>query len=224
MLSKLFLFNYFINLLTLGVQMRNLTTFFLLFFLYFIVSLFSTVFAQSINVQQIPPIKDELRENYSQGDYENFLLREKLGEIPFQGGIVDQIAGTDALVNNNTGSTGTSNFTQSETSILAFGSTVLIGFNDSGSFTGVQINSQDFPIQLTAVQLLWMAVPYQQAVSVMLVILFWQEMKAPEEYIFQHLVLAVQVPFRYSVQMMVVSPGWHRSLVHRAEVPRTNNG
>ncbi|RKY91575.1 MAG: hypothetical protein DRQ13_11295, partial [Ignavibacteriae bacterium] len=116
--------------------MRNLTTFFLVFFLYFIVSLFSTVLAQSINVQQIPPVKDELRENYSQGDYENFLLREKLGEIPFQGGIVDQIAGTDALVNNNTGSTGTANFTQSETSILAFGSTVLIGFNDSGSFTG----------------------------------------------------------------------------------------
>ena len=116
--------------------MRNLTTLFLVFSLYFIVSLSSTVFAQSEKVQQIPPVKDELRENYSQGDYENFLYREKLGEIPFQGGIVDQIAGTDALVNNNTGSTGTSNFTQSETSILAFGSTVLIGFNDSGSYVG----------------------------------------------------------------------------------------
>ena len=116
--------------------MRNLTTLFLVFFLYFIVSLSSSVFAQSENVQQIPPVKDELLENYTQGDYENFLFREKSGEIPFQGGIVDQPAGSDALVNNNTGSTGTANFTQSETSILAFGNTVLIGFNDSGSFTG----------------------------------------------------------------------------------------
>jgi hypothetical protein len=39
-------------------------------------------------------------------------------------------------VNNNTGSTGTSNFTQSETSLVAFGNTVVVGFNDSGSFTG----------------------------------------------------------------------------------------
>ncbi len=105
-------------------------------FIFFILFLTSTVFAQSNNVQQIPPMKEGLRENYSQSDYENFLLREKLGEIPFQGGIVDQQAATDVLVNNNAGSTGSANFTQSETSIIAFGSNVLIGFNDSGSFTG----------------------------------------------------------------------------------------
>jgi len=105
-------------------------------FIFFILFLTGTVFAQSNNVQQIPPMKEGLRENYSQSDYENFLLREKLGEIPFQGGIVDQQAAADVLVNNNTGSTGSANFTQSETSIIAFGSNVLIGFNDSGSFTG----------------------------------------------------------------------------------------
>ena len=102
----------------------------------FMFFLTSTVFAQSDNVQQIPPMKEGIRENYSQSDYENFVLREKLGEIPFQGGLVDQQAAADALVNNNTGSSGTANFTQSETSIVAFGSNVVIGFNDSGSYTG----------------------------------------------------------------------------------------
>ena len=52
-------------------------------------------------------------------------------EIP-----LDIINASDVLINNNTGSTGTSYFTQSETSILAFGSNVLIGFNDSGSNNG----------------------------------------------------------------------------------------
>ncbi len=104
--------------------------------IFFLLFLTSTIFAQTENVQQIPAIKEGIRENYSQSDYKNFLLREKRGEIPFQGGLVDQQAAADALVNNNTGSTGTSNFTQSETSIIAFGSNVLIGFNDSGSFTG----------------------------------------------------------------------------------------
>ena len=105
-------------------------------FIFFILFLTSTAFAQSENVEQIPALKDGLRENYTQSDYQNFLLREKLGEIPFQGGIVDQQAAADALVNNNAGSTGTANFTQSETSIIAFGSNVVIGFNDSGSYTG----------------------------------------------------------------------------------------
>ncbi len=39
----------------------------------------------------------------------------------------------DPLANNNTGSIGTSGFTQSEATLAAFGSTVVIGFNDSGS-------------------------------------------------------------------------------------------
>ena len=41
----------------------------------------------------------------------------------------------NALINNNAGSTGTSDFTQSETSVVSFGSTIVVGFNDSGSFT-----------------------------------------------------------------------------------------
>jgi hypothetical protein len=43
-------------------------------------------------------------------------------------------AAADALVNNNAGATGTSQFTQSETTLLAFGNNVVSGFNDSGSF------------------------------------------------------------------------------------------
>jgi hypothetical protein len=40
----------------------------------------------------------------------------------------------DVLVNDDVGSNGTAFFTQSETSLVAFGDTVVIGFNDSGSF------------------------------------------------------------------------------------------
>ena len=41
--------------------------------------------------------------------------------------------GADKLVNNNNGVTNTGFFTQSETSILAYGNNVVVGFNDSGS-------------------------------------------------------------------------------------------
>jgi hypothetical protein len=41
--------------------------------------------------------------------------------------------GADKLVNNNNGVTNTSFFTQSETSLLAYGNTVIASFNDSGS-------------------------------------------------------------------------------------------
>ncbi len=43
---------------------------------------------------------------------------------------------TDIRGNNNNGTTGTANFTQSETSIVAFGNNVVIGFNDAGSAAG----------------------------------------------------------------------------------------
>ncbi|MEX0677895.1 MAG: sialidase family protein [Pirellulales bacterium] len=39
----------------------------------------------------------------------------------------------DILTNNNVGNAGTGFFTQSETTILAFGNTVVVGYNDSGS-------------------------------------------------------------------------------------------
>jgi hypothetical protein len=41
--------------------------------------------------------------------------------------------GVDRLTNNNNGMTATSFFTQSETTILAYGNNVIVGFNDSGS-------------------------------------------------------------------------------------------
>jgi hypothetical protein len=110
--------------------MKNLTT------LFFVLYLTSTVFAQSVNVQPIPPIKDELRQQYTQSDLEIFRLKEKNGEIPPQGGIIYNSAAADALVNNNAGATGSGYFTQSEMSIIAFGNNVVIGFNDSGSNSG----------------------------------------------------------------------------------------
>ena len=44
---------------------------------------------------------------------------------------------TDILVNNNNGATGTRGFTQSETSVIAFGNNVVLSFNDAGSYGGV---------------------------------------------------------------------------------------
>jgi len=46
------------------------------------------------------------------------------------------LGAVSALVNNNAGSTGTSNFTQSGTTVVAFGNTVVAAFNDSGSNAG----------------------------------------------------------------------------------------
>jgi hypothetical protein len=56
-----------------------------------------------------------------------------------QSGPVQQAptGGTDRLVNNDAGATSTEFFTQSETSQVAFGNTVVAGFNDSGSYLGV---------------------------------------------------------------------------------------
>src|SRR5499426_3335708 len=69
-------------------------------------------------------------------DYDDFLAREKRGEFPPQDGIVPAISPFNSLTNNNAGATGTGFFTQSETAIAAFGNTVVVGFNDSGSNSG----------------------------------------------------------------------------------------
>src|SRR5262249_56229095 len=69
-------------------------------------------------------------------DYDVFRERENNGEIPSQDGDVDGISPDNSLVNNNAGATGTGFFTQSETTIVAFGNTVVVGFNDSGSNAG----------------------------------------------------------------------------------------
>src|SRR5262249_51440488 len=58
---------------------------------------------------------DYYGEPYGPFDYDRFLAREKNGESPPQGGpVTPPPAPADALTNNNAGSTGTTNFTQSE--------------------------------------------------------------------------------------------------------------
>ncbi|MBK9097713.1 MAG: T9SS type A sorting domain-containing protein [bacterium] len=109
---------------------------YLLTIAYLILFLSYVGLAQTDNSEQIPAIKEGLREQYTESDYELFRFREKSGEISNEISIIYATAAADALVNNNNGSTGTSNFTQSETSIIAFGNNVVIGFNDSGSYTG----------------------------------------------------------------------------------------
>ncbi len=53
-----------------------------------------------------------------------------------QASAVPESPTANALINNNNGSTGAAFFTQSETSLVAFGNTIVAGFNDSGSFAG----------------------------------------------------------------------------------------
>jgi hypothetical protein len=69
-------------------------------------------------------------------DYEAFLARIENGDIPEQSGPVLEISPFNSLTNNNAGATGTGLFTQSETALAAFGNTVVVGFNDSGSNAG----------------------------------------------------------------------------------------
>lgn len=72
---------------------------------------------------------------YGPFDYDAFVERELNGEVPDGSGPVEAEP-ADSLTNNNTGTTGTSLFTQSETTLVAFGNTVVVGFNDSGSTAG----------------------------------------------------------------------------------------
>ncbi len=76
-------------------------------------------------------------ETYGTFDYDTLLSLENNGPLGGQGGAVDEApAPADVLTNNNAGATSTAGFTQSETTVIAFGSTVLVGFNDSGSAFG----------------------------------------------------------------------------------------
>jgi len=96
----------------------------------------STVFAQKENVKPLPFAKDGVHEQVIQGDNQNLIIQEKIQKVPQSISIDDVSAAPDVLVNNNNGATGTAYFTQSESDIIAFGSNVLIGFNDSGSNNG----------------------------------------------------------------------------------------
>src|SRR5215467_4929793 len=84
----------------------------------------------------ISPARMMSEELFGPFDYDAFLERINNGEIPSQDGDVEGISPYNSLVNNNAGATGTGFFTQSETTIVAFGNTVVVGFNDSGSNAG----------------------------------------------------------------------------------------
>src|SRR5215813_13217313 len=86
--------------------------------------------------QKVNPARALSEELFGPFDYDLFLERESNGEFPFQGGDVPEISPFNSLTNNNAGATGTGFFTQSETTLLAFGNTVVVGFNDSGSNSG----------------------------------------------------------------------------------------
>ncbi|MGE0103128.1 MAG: beta strand repeat-containing protein [Blastocatellales bacterium] len=88
------------------------------------------------DTRKMVPARMRSEDIFGPFDYDSFLEREKNGEFPFQGGDVPVISPYNSLSNNNSGSTATAFFTQSETSLVAFGNTVVIGFNDSGSNSG----------------------------------------------------------------------------------------
>src|SRR5215831_3121967 len=84
----------------------------------------------------ISPAQMMSEELFGPFDYDAFLEREINGAIPSQDGDVDVVSPDNSLVNNNAGASGTGFFTQSETTLVAFGNTVVVGFNDSGSNAG----------------------------------------------------------------------------------------
>ncbi|MCB0259288.1 MAG: hypothetical protein KDE62_06150, partial [Calditrichaeota bacterium] len=63
------------------------------------------LFAQDADksARSIPPMLDQLRRQYTPADYQNFLQRERSGEIPAQSGPVYSPEALDALGNNNAG-------------------------------------------------------------------------------------------------------------------------
>src|SRR5262249_23485333 len=80
---------------------------------------------------------DAIEEQYGPFDYKNYLQQVQKGLFPPQGGAVPPGSfQNEVLTNNDNGSTGTQGFTQSETSVIAFGNTVVVAYNDSGSFGG----------------------------------------------------------------------------------------
>jgi hypothetical protein len=80
---------------------------------------------------------DYIVQTYGPFDYQQLLSLEKNGPVGGPGGPVTPPPGAnDVLTNNNGGNLGTQGFTHSETTTIAFGNTVLVGFNDSGSYTG----------------------------------------------------------------------------------------
>src|SRR5262247_3415238 len=98
--------------------------------------LFSISRSSAQDERKLAPARMRSEHLYGPFDYDAFLEREKAGLIPFQGGDVPVISPLNSLTNNNAGATGTGLFTQSETAIAAFGNTVVVGFNDSGSNSG----------------------------------------------------------------------------------------
>src|SRR6266542_1318245 len=56
---------------------------------------------------------------FGQFDYEAYLERVNNGEFPFDGGVVEVVSPDNSLVNNNSGSSGTAFFIQSETTLTA---------------------------------------------------------------------------------------------------------
>src|SRR5262245_15594150 len=96
----------------------------------------SIISAQQEEERKVVPARMRSEQFFGPFDYDAFLEREKRGEFPPQSGGVPVISPYNSLTNNNAGATGTGFFTQSETAIAAFGNTVVVGFNDSGSNAG----------------------------------------------------------------------------------------
>src|SRR5262249_8424118 len=84
-------------------------------------------------------------QNAGEGEQEKFQRVRMMGEgisgslnaeEVSQSGAVPESPTANTLINNNNGSTGLAFFTQSETTLVVFGNTIVAGFNDSGSNAG----------------------------------------------------------------------------------------
>jgi Secretion system C-terminal sorting domain len=113
--------------------MKNLTLLFTTLFV-FTLLMSGSILAQTANVERLPVMKDQSDKGPIGGDKKIFLKAENDTQIPRQVNFPYSSNAADILVNNNNGATGTSQFTQSEQDIIAYGNNVVIGYNDSGSF------------------------------------------------------------------------------------------
>jgi hypothetical protein len=89
-------------------------------------------YESSFTGRTMAPQRERSERQFGPFNYQNFLQRERLGQVADQSGPVLS-AGPDVLGNNNAGTDGSAFFTQSETALLAFGDTVILGYNDAGS-------------------------------------------------------------------------------------------
>jgi hypothetical protein len=91
-------------------------------------SAFNTGLREILNNEQT---RQQYLERLSRGE-----IIQQSGTVPTQQSPMNVSLAPDVLVNNNNGGQADRSFIQSESDVIAFGNTVIVVFNDAGSYTG----------------------------------------------------------------------------------------